>query len=177
MSRLTTALFVVLLIAVNRPDPANAQPTDSLKTLLRFHRCPLSPYLQAVYERPAAIAERDRFLKLSVRDRPRNYVRCQFADDRKKLYCEASSYIDAGPSALSLSLPPEALASLAKLGFKTDDAKNNFPYERALEGTPDFDAIATMMLTALHDAYGVREETELKTYAPFAGDIVTACLR
>jgi hypothetical protein len=114
-----------------------------------------------------------------VKDRPLNYVQCRFSDDRKELYCEASSYFDAGPAAKhpSLSLPSEALAALAKLGFTTADAKKNFPYERALHGTPDFDAIAILMLTALHDAYGVREDTELATVAPFAGNLVTACVR
>jgi hypothetical protein len=72
-------------------------------------------------------------------------------------------------------LPPAALAALTKLGFVTDDARKNFPYERALGRSPDFDAIATVILIALHDAYGVRGETKLKTYAPFTGDLITVC--
>jgi hypothetical protein len=156
---------------------ATAQTPDTLKTLLAFRQCPLSSYLQAVHDRPAVVSGGVPFLKVSVEKRPLNYVQCRFSDDHKTLYCEASSYFDAGPSAkpLSLSLPPAALAALAKLGFATDDARKNFPYERALGRPPDFDAIATLMLTALHDAYGVREETELKTFAPFAGDLITVC--
>lgn len=32
-----------------------------------------------------------------------------------------------------------------------------------------------MLLTALHDAFGVRVDTELETYAPFAGNMAVAC--
>lgn len=174
---MVTAIFVIALMAGLLPERATAQSADTMKTLLAFRQCPLSLYLQAVYERPAAVKDGVLFLKISVEDRPRNYVQCRFSDDRKKLYCEASSYVDAGPGTLSLSLSPEALAALAKLGFATGDAKKNFPYERTFEGSPDFDAIATMMLTALHDAYGVREETELETFAPFTGNLDTACRR
>ena len=168
-------LFCAALLAGLAAGRAVAQSPDTLKALLAFQQCPLSSYLKAVYERPAAVEGDAAFLKVSVTDRPLNYVQCKFTDDRKKLYCEASSYVDGGPGAFSLSLPAEALAALAKIGFATGDAKQNFPYERALRDTPDFDAIATMMLTALHDAYGVRAETELETYAPFAGNLITVC--
>lgn len=177
MARLIAAVFAAALAIGIPPAQTAAQTADTLKTLLAFRQCPLSLYLQGIYERPAAVKGDASFLKISVEDRPLNHVRCRFADDHKKLYCEASSYFDAGSGAkpLSLSLPPAAIAALNKLGFATDDAKKNFPYERALDRMPDFDAIAILILTALHDAYGVRGETELKTYAPFAGDLITVC--
>jgi hypothetical protein len=55
--------------------------------------------------------------------------------------------------------------------------EKNFIYERRLGPSPDFDPIATLMLTALHDGYDVREDTVLKTVAPFAGNLIVACLR
>jgi hypothetical protein len=179
MSRLLTAFVGAALVAGLLPEQTAAQPADTLKALLAARSCLLSGELQAVYERPSPFKERDRFLVLSVKASPQSYVQCMFADNRSKLYCEASSFYYAEPAGKPrmLYLPPEVMAALEKLGFATGTSQKNFPYERPLNGTPDFDAIATLMLTALHDAYGVREETELKTFAPFAGNPVVACRR
>src|SRR5262245_23182241 len=100
-----------------------------------------------------------------------------FADNRSILYCEASSFYcaerDTKPR--TLYMPPERMAALEKLGFSIRTSEKNFPYERVLSDTPDFDEIATMMLTALHNTYGVRQDTELATDAPFVGNMVVAC--
>jgi hypothetical protein len=95
----------------------------------------------------------------------------------QKLYCEASSFYCAERETKprTLYLPPEAIAALEKLGFATGSAEKNLSYERDLRGVPDFDAIAVFMLTALHDAYGVQEDTELKTVAPFEGSMIVVC--
>jgi len=114
---------------------------------------------------------------VSVKARPQNYVQCMFADNRSILYCEASSFYcaerDTKPR--TLYMPPERMAALEKLGFSIRTSEKNFPYERVLSDTPDFDEIATMMLTALHNTYGVRQDTELATDAPFVGNMVVAC--
>lgn len=161
------------------PGIAAAEPSDTLKALLAAERCLLAGQLQAVYEHPSAFKERDRFLVMSVKARPQNYVQCMFADNRRKLYCEASSfyYAEREGKPRTLYISSDAMAALKKLGFATGAAEKNFPYERAISGMPDFDAIAILMLTALHDGYGVRQDTNLKTFAPFVGDLITACPR
>jgi hypothetical protein len=66
-------------------------------------------------------------------------------------------------------------ASLRKLGFATGNEEKNFPYERDFTGTPDFGEIATLMLSAMHDAYGVRADTIFSIRAPFAKKVLAKC--
>ena len=169
----------VFLAMISGLPPVVAQPADTLNELLAAERCLLSAQLKAVYERPSAFKERGRFLVVRVEARPQSYVQCMFADNRSKLYCEASSFYYAEPEMKprTFYMPSDAMAALQKLGFATRTSEKNFPYERALSGTPDFDAIATLMLTALHDAYGAREDTVLTTAAPFVGTIIVVCRR
>jgi hypothetical protein len=169
--RRAIALMCITLLAGLAAGHAAAQTADTLKELLFYRRCPLSSSLQAVYERPAKVVGRARFLTVTVTGRPAAFVQCMFADGA--VYCEASAF--EGPVSRKVPLPAPSVAALQRLGFAIGVGGENLSYEHAFRGTPDFDAIATLMLTALHDAYGVREETELNTYAPFAGSIITVC--
>jgi hypothetical protein len=42
---------------------------------------------------------------------------------------------------------------------------------------PDFDTLTSFVLTALHDGFGVREETALDIDAPLQPGLITACLK
>ena len=165
-------LFCAVLLASLAVGCAAAQSDDTLETLLYFRKCPLSSELQAVYERPAEVEGRGRFLTITVTDRPAAFVQCMIAGGA--VICEASAF-DGGTELSKILLPPQSVAALQKLGFAAAPDGKNFLYRRALRSKPDFDAIAVLMLTALYDAYGGREDTELKTYAPFAGSIITVC--
>lgn len=167
-------LFYAVLLASLAVGCAAAQTDDTLKTLLLFRKCPLNFELEAVYERPAEVEGRGRFLTTTVTDRPAAFVQCMVAGGA--VICEASAF-DGGTELSKIPLPPQSVGALQKLGFAAAPDGKNFPYRRAFRGKPDFDAIAVLMLTALYDAYGVREETELKTYAPFAGNMAVACRR
>jgi hypothetical protein len=166
-------LLCATLIAGPIAGHAAARTGDTLKPLLAFRQCPLAPYLKAVYERPAQVDGRARFLTVTVTERPQAFVQCMIA--RGDVRCEASAY--DGTMSRKAPLPASAVAALQRLGFAATVDGTNFSYRRALRGAPDFDAIAVLMLTALHDAYGVRADTGLDIYAPFAGDLVTACRR
>ena len=78
MRRNATLISIALLagLAVGR---AAAQSDDTLETLLYFRKCPLSAELQAVYERPAEVEGRSRFLTITVTDRPAAFVQCMVA--------------------------------------------------------------------------------------------------
>jgi type III secretion system-like peptide-binding chaperone len=172
--RRTITLLCVALLGGFAMECAAAQTDDTLETLLYFRKCSLSAELQAVYERPAEVEGRARFLTITVTDRPAAFVQCRVAGGA--VICEASAF-DGGTELSKIPLPPQSVAALQKLGFAAAPDGKNLTYRRAFRGKPDFDAIAVLMLIALYDAYGVREETELKTYAPFAGYLVTACRR
>ncbi len=168
----TIKLLCLALLGGFAMGCAAAQSDDTLETLLHFRKCPLSAELEAVYKRPAEVEGRARFLTLTVTERPAAFVQCMVAGGA--VICEASAF-DGGTELSKIPLLPQSVAALQKLGFAAAPDGKNFSYSRAFRGKPDFDAIAVLMLTALYDAYGVREETELKTYAPFAGDLITVC--
>lgn len=170
--RRTARLLYAALLAALAVQRAEAQPDDTLKALLHFRECPLDAELEAVYERPATAD--DRFLRVRVTERPAAVVQCMVADGA--VICEASAFY-GGTELHKEPLPPQSAAALQSLGFTATADGWNFQYRRAFTGEPDFDAIAVLMLTALHDAYGVRADTELDTYAPFVGDMVVACRR
>lgn len=176
-NRARAILLAVVLMLPGLQLNVAAETTDSRKGLVDKERCALAASLKAVYERPSAVKERGPFLVMSVKGRPQAYVQCMFADNRKKLYCEASSgdYVERESKPCMSCLSQESVAALGRLGFAIGTGGKNYPYKRDLNGTPDFDAIATLMLSALHDAYGVREGTTLDTYAPFEGSIIVVC--
>ena len=172
MSR--SLVIAVLLAMALCPGRAGAQAAASLQELLAFRRCPLAANLKAVYERPAWPEAGRQFVAVRVEGAPHSYVRCRIGGRRDpQLYCEASS--------LPFAMPQEGTAqasartALARLGFATETTGKDFPCRRPLDGAPDFDAIATLMLTALHDGYGVRADTVLIIEAPFAGPFVSVC--
>lgn len=167
-----TTLFCAAALVGLAVERAAIQVDDTLEPLLHFRKCPLDSQLKALYERPANVD--DRFLRLRVTERPAAVVQCMVADGA--VICEASAFY-GGTELRKEPLPPQSIAALQSLGFTATADGWNFRYRRAFTGEPDFDAIAVLMLTALHDAYGVREDTELDTYAPFAGDMVVACRR
>jgi len=172
--RQTAKLLYAALLAGLAVGCAAAQADDTLETLLHFGKCPLNVELEAVYERPAKVEGRGRFLTLTVKDRPAAFVQCMVADGA--VICEASAF-DGGTEANKTPLPPQSVAALQRLGFVAEPGGKNLTYGRPFRGKPDFDAIAVLMITALYEAYSVREETELKTYAPFAGNMAVVCRR
>src|SRR6185437_4121455 len=171
MCRIVILICAALLAGL--AGRAVAQSPDTLKALL-VYKCPLSPYLEAVYKRPANVDGRGRFLTISAKDRPQGFVQCMIGDGL--VICEASAFY-GGTVSRKIPLPAQAIAALQRLGFAIGTNGENLLYERAFSGEPDFDAVAILMLTTLHAAYGVREDTELQTSAPFAGALVTACRR
>ena len=61
---------------------------------------------------PSIFKERDQFLVVGVKNRPQHYVQCMFADSRRKLYCEASSfyYAERETKPRMVYMPPDAMA-------------------------------------------------------------------
>ena len=152
---------------------ASAQADDSLRDLLATRRCAVSALLRATYAQARALPEDQRFFIIRVQKKLDAYVRCRFADRAPKVACEASPayYEEGNDHPLYVFLPPERIAALAKLGFAPGPAANLIYTGDKL----DFDAIAGLMLTALHDGFGVRAETALDETAPLTNRIVIVC--
>ena len=170
------AFLAVVLFAASI-GIALAQPSTKPKTLPEMQRCMLSERLKAVYTHPSLFKDRDRFVIVSVTGRPQAYVQCLFANSEKLLYCEASSLYYAEPKdkPRTLYLPPDRIRALARLGFATGPNEKNFRYERPIDSTADFDAIATFMLTALRDGYGLRKSEPIEMKTLLERNASTAC--
>lgn len=156
---------------------AQAQAPDTRAPLFARYHCPLTDLLRQVFEVQSAFQERDRYLALTAPLIRNNYVQCMFAQNRTKLYCEASSgYYDEAMSNPRRTFPSEVTkAAFEKLGFKTGNEEKNYPYERDFKGVPDFAEIAVLMLNAMHDGFGARAETRLTVNAPFAKKVQVDC--
>ena len=154
-----------------------AQVLDARQDLIASHKCLYSSLLAMTYNNPGETSDEARFFTISVRKKPDAYVRCRFAPDRPTLHCEASPayYEEDNEHPLYVFMPPNRTAALTRLGFTPSPPLGNLHYAADLKRPPDFDAVATLMLTALHDGYGVRAETELDIGASFKGTVVTAC--
>ena len=166
------ALFAVVLFAA-LDGVAAAQPYGT-----PLQRCMVAAQLKAVYTRPSLSKDLNRFVVVSVRGRPQAYVQCMFANSEKLLYCEASSlyYAEDANKPRALYLPADRIKALGKLGFATGPSERNFRYERPIDSTADFDAMAAFMLTALHKGYGVRKGEQIEMKSPVvAKDSLAAC--
>ncbi|HEY0235957.1 MAG TPA: hypothetical protein VGC86_13025 [Afipia sp.] len=154
-----------------------ARSTNTREELLKKYHCRLTDLLRQVFEAPSAYQERNRYLILTGLGRSDNYVQCMFAANRTKLYCEVSSgYYESAMDKPRRHFPSEDVkAAFRRLGFSTGNEEKNYPYERDFAGVPDFGAIATLMLSAMHDGFGARAETPLIAKSPFARRVTMDC--
>jgi hypothetical protein len=145
-----------------------AQSASNSTSPFERQQCMIAAYLKAIYVRPTLVKERDRFVIVSVDGESQAYVQCMFAKDFTLLYCEASSgfYANSDSDPRTLYLRQSRINALAKLGFVTGPKEKNYRYERRLGRDPDFEAIATLMLSALRDGYDVHKNTPLHLTAP-----------
>jgi hypothetical protein len=164
------ACAILLAVAV-----AEAQTGVSLRALLAEYRCPVVDRLD---ERPSPHDYRDRFLAVTLAGHPHGYVQCMFIDNRTRVLCEASSgyHYNKDGEPRTFFLPQSAIAALGRLGFSTDDSEGNFRYQSGIGRPPDFNAIADLILTALHDGYGARAGSRLEFNAPFAHRATSKCI-
>jgi hypothetical protein len=174
--RRVAAMFahVVLTIAILTIPIATAAPdAGGYQELFRRYHCAVVDRLEQIYEL-GDHPDQDAFLIIDFPDRPQDYVQCAF-DSETKILCEASSgFFFTEPR--SYWLPPEAVAALGRLGFSTDDSAGNFRIWIDVTDPPDLNAIADIMLKALHDGYGARADRELRFNAPLAPDTTSKCI-
>ena len=169
----TSWLWLALLLA---PLQSAAAAGSTLRALLVEYRCAVVDRLERIYEAGDRARSRNRYLAITAPDHPHGYVQCLFYDGRAKLLCEASSgFYYHEPR--TFFLHPDAIAALGRLGFSTDDSEGNFRIELDLADPPDFNAIADLMLRALHDASGARAgDAVLLFNAPFARRPSSTCV-
>jgi hypothetical protein len=165
-----TALLLVLLSKVAAED------STSLEQFLAQYRCPVVDRLQRIYAAGDPVKHPDEYLIIDLPPYPEHYVQCVFYAPRKML-CEAASgyFLNAPDEPRTMHLSASAIAALGRLGFSTDDSKGNFRIDLDVAEPPDFNAIAELMLTALHDAFNAEANTKLRFHAPYARRATSKC--
>lgn len=171
-------LTLVIFLTPFLVSPAFADDGGTLRALLIRYRCPLVDRFERVYEAGDPTSDADRFVAVTVPTHPHGYVQCIFIEGKTRLLCEASSgfYYGVAGQSRPFHLPQASLAALAKLGFSMDDSKGNFQIFVDVSHKPDFNAVADLVLTALHDAYGARADSPLQANAPFAPRPTARCI-
>jgi hypothetical protein len=164
---------LMLTAALLTPEMAFAQDASTLDQFLQQYRCPVVDRLQRIYATGDPEKFPDEYLIVDMPPQRENYVQCLFYRT-DKIMCEAASgfYLNAPEEPRTMYLPPSAIAALARLGFSTDDSRGNFRINLDLANPPD---IATLILRALHDAYGARAQTKLDFHAPYAEHAGSKC--
>ncbi|MGQ4273575.1 TY-Chap domain-containing protein [Terrihabitans sp. B22-R8] len=129
------------------------------------HRCDIAGRLASIFE---VTADRDRFLVLSLLPPEHGYVQCLFQGQH--VLCEAESGVwTAKPGeAPSFRVSEAGLVALRRLGFDGDGDEGNYRQRIEADRTPDFEALADLMLKALRDGYGASLNSEVEINAPFA---------
>lgn len=152
------------------PSLAGDRASGSLRGLLTEYRCDIVDRLERIHTVVDPSSLDNRFIVVVLPTHPHGFVQCLFDDDGTRMLCEASSgyYYDLPDTPRTFHLDPTSIAALARLGFDTDDSKGNFVAEFAIGHEPDFNAVADLILTALHDGYGARPGDRLDVTAPLA---------
>ena len=155
-------------MALYLASPANAAPPPALRALIVRYRCAIYDRLVRIHDAGDPASDHNRFIAVSLPDG--HYVQCKFHDSLRALYCEAASgfYEAKDGEPRTAYLPPAAIAGLARLGFSTDDSQGNFALDRPVGDSPDYRALADLILSALSIAYDARAEMDLGITAPFA---------
>jgi hypothetical protein len=93
------------------------------------------------------------------------------------MLCETASgyFLNSPDEPRTMRLSAAAIDALGRLGFSNDDSKGNFRIDLDVAERPDFDAIAELMLSALHDAFGAGPNTKLRFHAPYARRGTSKC--
>ena len=159
------------------PAAALSQGGSSFEQLLNQYRCPIVDRLERIYAKGNPEKFEDGYLIVDIPGRSENYVQCIFYKT-DKIICEAASgfYLNAPNEPGTMYLSADAIAALGRLGFSTGDSEGNFRIDLDVPSPPKHNAIAELMLRALHDAYGARAETKLDFHAPYAPHASPKCV-
>ena len=164
--RSTASMMLAVVLAA---IPGAAAADRGRAGFIETHRCAVVERLRSIHLRGPRSTSRDRFLVVSVARAEQSYVQCIFFDEDTKMQCEASSgAYGRMPEGSHLTWLAPSRSALHRLGFAQVDPDTNYTREIALDTPPDFRVVASLMLGALHDAYGARVGTRLEFTAPKA---------
>jgi hypothetical protein len=175
----TIAALLLACTACASGDSATAKPPDTLGELMDVHRCETIVRLEQVRSSKEAAGQpkkKDRYIVLSSARNQNHFVQCIFIDDDARMLCEASSgfYVRNRPETPKPFLGTPARDALVSLGFSSDDSDGNFQHFVDMKPGNSLETVADLVLTALHNGYGVRRLTKLTFMAPLGpgGDAV-----
>ncbi|HWU26734.1 MAG TPA: hypothetical protein VN154_10065 [Rhizomicrobium sp.] len=142
---------------------------DEEERFVDSYRCAILHQLDEIHFRRSRYEE-NRFVVIEPLESPlgyaQNFVQCA-SDNTDQMLCEAASGYYMEPRT---HLSRESVASLARLGFSTDDSHGNFQRQLRVPDESSRAAIGEMLLRALYEAYGIRIGHHLRVTAPLLGE-------
>jgi hypothetical protein len=143
---------------------AAAARAETLEKLIDERICDVVERLDLIRASPGRTDGLNRYLIVSPKDDPNQYVQCKFVDRDRRMRCEVASgfYLSKAEAPRRYFLSPDRIDAIARLGFSTDGSAGNFQREIA---TPDARAhtnAGKLILTALHAAFSIRQSTPLE---------------
>jgi len=154
LRRMGLAAFSLGLAA----PPAFAQAATDLDAFVAAYHCPVYTAMESIRARP--MTPLDRFIVLAT-DNDQRYVQCQFMDDDKVLYCEASSGF-YGKTRMRFA--KGGRTAIAALGFDINVADGNFWQGRPVRDSTDVWSTASLLLETLYRGYGARLKTKIEMH-------------
>ena len=156
-----------LFLAANLATSAIALAPTSQdeRAYVATYKCEIAARIARIHASPTP---KFRYIVVSPKNAPGNYVQCLFVEDDARMLCEAASGYYAKPASQSPSpiVSPDGLLALSALGFSTDGSEGNFQRFSASRSPDDFGAIAELLLSALYEGYGARLPAKLEVIAP-----------
>lgn len=169
--------FIIFTAVMAATNGICGDASVTLRELFAQYRCPVVDRLEQIYQATDSADPQNWFLIVDFAAKPSDYVQCVF-DTKTRMLCEAASgfYDEVASKPRTRWLPKDAIAALGRLGFSTDDSKENFQIWFDVATPPDFGAIAEFMLSALHDGFAARANDALQFEAPLAPDAKKVCV-
>jgi hypothetical protein len=177
MANVIARVLAVAVLLLSAAAALAEEPAPPLRALLAKYHCPVVDRLEQIYRAADSSDPQNWFLIVSFAANPHDYVQCVF-DTKTRMLCETASgfYDDAATTPRKRWLPRNAVATLGRLGYSTNDSAGNFRIWFDVAKPPDFDAIARVVLKSLFAGFGAQADDDLKFEAPLAPHALKSCV-
>ena len=161
------AVFAAALLASTAVCAEEA--TTSFGDLLAQYRCPVVESLEQIYNAAPHSHPQNLFSDRLFCRAPHDYVQCVF-DPLTYMFCEAASgfYDNVASEPRDSPFARERHRRGRPPRIRTDNSAGKSRIGFGVKEPPDFNAVADLILQALHDAFDARAGVTLLIEAPLA---------
>jgi hypothetical protein len=147
---------------------------DSDELFVLTYRCAVLERLYLIHANHEQ--KMDRFIAIAMKWKWQSYVQCIFLDNDTRMLREAASgyYATLPVENRSYSVSAAGKATLARLGFDTDDSTGNFQRMIEIKSDADLGLVADLVLSTLYLVCGARLGSHMNWTSPLAETVGSA---